>query len=154
MSEMRWVTYTFRQLALDTLFEILKLRVNVFVVEQVCAYSEIEEWDRHGETFHVCGRTEQEKLVAYARLLPPGLRYPEVNLGRVVVRKEFRGQGVGHLLLRRSLDEIQRYWPNVDTKISAQEYLQGFYAGYGFVPISEVYLEDGVPHIEMVKRVS
>lgn len=153
MMDIRWATHPFHQLSLDTLFDMLKLRVDVFVVEQTCAYSEIEECDRHGDTLHLCGQAGEGRLVAYARLLPPGLRYPEVNLGRFVVDKEFRGRGFGHLLLQKSLDDIQRYWPNTDIKISAQDYLQGFYAGYGFTRVSEMYLEDGVPHVEMLKRV-
>ncbi|MEC4680589.1 MAG: GNAT family N-acetyltransferase, partial [Nitrospirota bacterium] len=81
-----------------------------------------------------------------------GLRYAEVNLGRFVVKAEWRKQGIGHQFLQTALQEISRCWPGHATRISAQDYLQAFYAQYGFIRVSDVYLEDGIPHIEMVKE--
>ncbi len=151
LDTIQWKSRTFPQLGLEKFFDILKLRMDVFVVEQACAYSELEEYDRHETTQHLCGRTKNDVLVAYARILPPGLRYPEVNLGRFVVQAKVRRQGLGHLLLQTSLQEIQKLWPGNGVKISAQVYLQEFYAKYGFRPVSEVFSDGGVPHVEMVK---
>jgi ElaA protein len=152
MGIIQWEVKPFRQLAIDTFFELLQLRVDVFVVEQQCAYRELEEYDRHQETRHLSGRSEGGKLIAYARLLPPGLRYSETNLGRFVVRADSRKKGIGHQLLESALQESARCWSHTPIRISAQDYLQAFYAQYGFVRVSDVYLEDGIPHVEMVKK--
>jgi len=152
MSINTWEVKTFQEFTVDELFDVLKLRVDVFVVEQKCAYRELDEYDRHPETRHLSGRNEGGQLIAYARLLPPGLRYPEVNLGRFAVKADFRKQGIGHQLLQAALKEISGCWPKTSIRISAQDYLQAFYERYGFLRVSEVYLEDGIPHVEMVKE--
>ena len=152
MKTIKWDIQNFRELDVAQLYAVLKLRVDVFVVEQACAYAELDEYDRHIETRHLTGHDEFSELIAYARLLPPGLRYPEVNLGRFVVRKESRGKGIGHTLLDKALKEIEINWPGGAIKVSAQDYLQKFYEQYGFARVSDVYLEDGIPHIEMVKE--
>ncbi len=153
MDSIHWETQVFHELAVYQLFDVLQLRVDVFVVEQRCAYRELDEYDRHPEVRHLSGRNDGGELMAYARLLPPGLRYPEVNIGRYVVRADCRRQGIGHQLLKTALQEISGCWPETPIRISAQEYLQGFYAGYGFLRVSDMYLEDGIPHVEMVKEV-
>jgi len=152
MSINQWEVKTFQQLTVDELFDVLQLRVDVFVVEQQCAYRELDEYDRHVETRHLSGRNEGGQLIAYARLLPTGLRYPEVNVGRFVVKADSRKQGIGHQLLQTALQEVSRCWPKTSMKISAQDYLQAFYAQYGFIRVSEVFLEDGIPHVEMRKE--
>jgi ElaA protein len=152
MNNIQWDIKTFQELELTQLFDLLKLRVDVFVVEQACAYPELDAHDRHLETRHLSGHDEVGKLMAYARLLPPGLRFPEVNLGRFVVKTELRKKGIGHQLLQEALKEISRCWPKISIRISAQDYLQAFYAQYGFLRVSEVYLEDGIPHVEMKKE--
>lgn len=152
MSINQWEVKTFQQLTVDELFDVLKLRVDVFVVEQQCAYRELDEHDRHPETRHLSGHDESGQLISYARILPPGLRFPEVNLGRFVVKADSRKQGVGHQLLQAALKEISDCWPKTSIRISSQDYLQAFYAQYGFIRISEVYLEDGIPHVEMLKE--
>ncbi|MDT3779270.1 GNAT family N-acetyltransferase [Nitrospira sp. MA-1] len=152
MSISKWEATTFQHLTVQQLYDVLQLRVDVFVVEQQCAYRELDEYDRHPETKHLSGRNKNGELLAYARILSPGLRYPEVNLGRFVVKADFRKQGIGHQLLRTALREISTYWPKTPIRISAQEYLQAFYEQYGFFRVSDVYLEDGIPHVEMVKE--
>jgi len=149
MNNIQWNIKTFQELTVEQLFEVLQLRVNVFVVEQQCAYPELDDYDRHVETRHLSGRNNDGRLIAYARFLPPGLRYAEVNLGRFVVRAAWRKQGIGHQLLKAALKDISRCWPKTSIKISAQDYLQTVYEQYGFVRVSEVYLEDGIPHVEM-----
>lgn len=153
MNPLQWKTTTFHQFSLDQSFEVFQLRVDVFVVEQHCAYRELDEYDRHSETKHLSGYDEAGQLIAYSRLLPPDLCYPEVNFGRFVVRGDARKQGIGHQLLQKSLQEISRFWPKNPIRISAQEYMQRFYSQYGFIRVSDVYLEDGIPHLEMVKEV-
>ncbi len=152
MPNLQWKAERFYELTVAQLFELFQLRVNVFVVEQQCAYPELDEHDRHAETRHLSGRDESRQLIAYARILPAGLSFPEVSLGRFVVRKDARGQGIGHKLLSEALKEIHTSWPGSAIRISAQDYLQKFYEQYGFTPFSEMYLEDGIPHIEMVKK--
>jgi len=152
MINMQCAVSLFQELTAGQLFDVLKLRVDVFVVEQQCAYRELDEYDRHSEVRHLSGRNEVGELIAYARLLPPGLRYPEANIGRFVVKADFRKQGIGHQLLRTALNEISRCWEQSPIRISAQDFLQAFYAQYGFIRVSDVYLEDGIPHVEMVKE--
>lgn len=151
MVNVTWKIHTFQELTVEELFEVLRLRVDVFVVEQQCAYRELEDWDRHPETVHLSGRNEGGQLIAYARILSPGVRFPEINLGRFVVRADSRKQGIGHHLLRAALQEISRCWPQTSIRISAQDYLQAFYAQYAFIRVSDVYLEDGIPHVDMLK---
>ena len=151
MVNVTWNIHTFQELTVEQLFDVLLLRVDVFVVEQQCAYRELEDWDRHPETVHLSGRNEGGQLIAYARIVSPGVRFPEINLGRFVVKADSRKQGIGHQLLRQALQEISRCWPQTPIRISAQDYLQAFYAQYGFIRVSDVYLEDGIPHVEMVK---
>lgn len=152
MTRLQWEMRTFRQLTVDQLFELLQLRVNVFVVEQQCAYPELDAFDCHAETRHLSGYDGGGHLIAYARILPPGLKIPEVNIGRFVVKRESRGKGAGHELLRTALCLIQKVWPGIAIRVSAQEYLQRFYTQYGFTRVSDVYLEDAIPHVEMLKR--
>ena len=151
-ANIQWTIKTFQQLSVDQLFDVLQLRVAVFVVEQQCAYPELDDYDRHAETRHLSGRDELGHLIAYTRILPAGLKYPEVSVGRFVVESQVRGQGVGHQLLRTALDEIQQCWPNCAIRLAAQEYLQGFYEQHGFTRVSDRYLEDGIPHVEMLKE--
>ena len=152
MNNLQWETKTFHQLSTDQLFDFLKLRVDVFVVEQQCAYRELDDHDRHVETRHLSGHNEAGQLIAYARLLPPGLRFPEVNLGRFVVKAGFRKREIGHQLLEAALKEVSGCWPKTPIRISAQDYLQAFYEQYGFLRVSEVFLEDGIPHVDMLKE--
>jgi ElaA protein len=149
---LQWEVKKFQELTVDQLFELLQLRVEVFVVEQHCAYSELDAYDRYAETRHLSGRDERGQLIAYVRLLPPGLKYAEASMGRFVVKREARGKGIGHELLSTALEIIQKEWPGNAVKIHAQEYLQQFYARYGFTRISNVSLEDGIPHVEMRRK--
>ncbi len=152
MSNIKWKVEKFYELAGAKLFDVLQLRVDVFVVEQQCAYPELDGYDRHAEARHLSGYDESGLLIAYSRLLPPGLRFSEVTLGRFVVKREARGQGLGHRLLRQALQEIHTSWPGCAVRISAQDYLRKFYEQYGFVRMSDVYLEYGISHVEMVKK--
>jgi ElaA protein len=140
----------FEQLTRDELYEILKLRVDVFVVEQNCPYPELDEKDRHPQTQHMVIQDRDGHLVAYCRILPPGLSYPQASIGRVVVASSHRGQGLAESLMQQALPKVLAYWPNAGVQIGAQEHLQKFYQRLGFISHSKVYLEDGIPHIDML----
>lgn len=145
---MQWQCLPFEQLTTHQLYDLLKLRVDVFVVEQNCPYPELDEHDRHPQTHHLLGFQDGE-LVAYLRLLPPGVTYDNVSIGRVLTAQTARGTGAGHALLQQGLIHAERLWPQHTIDIGAQDHLQSYYLQYGFSPISEMYLEDGIPHIDM-----
>lgn len=146
-----WQLKSFAQLTTDELYDALKLRVDVFVVEQCCYYPELDDLDRHKDTLHLfC--YQQQKMTAYLRILAKGQSYPEhLAIGRVVIAKEGRGNGIGHSLMEKSIDICQQYFPQQPIKISAQAHLEGFYNKHHFSRVSEVYLEDDIPHIAMVR---
>lgn len=146
-----WYSYAFTELNIQLLYDILKLRTDVFVVEQNCPYPELDEKDRIDGVYHLVGM-EGETLVAYARLLPPGVSYAEVSIGRVLVAGAARGKGYGQQLLQQALSECERLWPGLDIQIGAQVYLEKVYQQFGFTRNSEDYLEDGIPHVDMVLR--
>ena len=116
------------------------------MVEQNCVYQDVDGFDLNAH--HVIALMESQ-VVAYARLLPPGAKYPDASLGRVVSHASVRGTGVGKLLMNAALSHCDSLWPESGITISAQAYLEKFYLGLGFVTQSEAYLEDGIPHIEM-----
>lgn len=150
MIQIEWEIKPFKGLSTDDLYELLHLRVNVFVVEQNCAYPEIDGRDRHPETYHLVGKNRDGNIVAYLRILPPGLSFKQVSIGRVVVEKSIRGQGISRGMLQKALDWIERIWPGADVKIGAQVYLTDFYQSLGFEAVSEPYDEDGILHIDMI----
>jgi ElaA protein len=138
-----WQWFTFSDLSLDHLYEILALRQRVFSVEQNCVYQDIDFVDQ--EAMHLLG-IENNKLVAYLRLY---MKNAELYFGRVVSAPEKRGQGLGKLLMQKVLAFTKEKYPKVPIYISAQQYLQQFYEAVGFIKISEPYLEDGIFHIRM-----
>ena len=143
----------FNQLSVDDLYEILKLRSNVFVVEQNCAYPDLDEKDRHPQAMHVALKDKDEQLMAYARVLPPNLSYPQPSIGRIVVDSNYRNKGLARKIVQAAIELIQQHWPEQDIQIGAQEYLLSFYQSMGFENNSEMYLEDGIPHRDMLLRV-
>ncbi|WDE04569.1 GNAT family N-acetyltransferase [Thalassomonas viridans] len=145
---MNWKCLTFAELTTEQLYELLKLRVDVFVVEQTCPYPELDDKDRASGVYHLLGY-QGETLIAYARLLPAGISYDNVSFGRVAIAQPARGHGLGQTLMTTILQHCQRLWPNQDIDIGAQEYLLNFYQDFGFKAISEVYLEDDIPHLDM-----
>ncbi|BDD09024.1 GNAT family acetyltransferase [Fulvitalea axinellae] len=138
---------SFRELSLDELYAIIKLRVDVFVVEQECPYPELDDKDQ--KSLHVLCWKKGE-LVAYARLLPENISYPEASIGRFVVRQDQRKHGYGKVLMSGCLDFIINRWGCDSIKIQAQNYLKDFYKSFGFKAITSPYLEDGIPHIDMI----
>ena len=147
---MRWENVAFAELALERLYELLRLRVDVFVVEQACAYPELDGRDLLPETRHLLGLDEEGRIVAYARILAPGVSYPDASIGRVLVAETARGGGVAHQLMQNAIAVARAHWPDANIQIGAQEYLADFYRRQGFLQMSEVYLEDGIPHMDML----
>ncbi|WP_286235215.1 GNAT family N-acetyltransferase [Thalassotalea sediminis] len=149
---MNWLDVTFPALTLDQLYDLLKLRVDVFVVEQTCYYPELDDLDRHPETRHIMAY-QGEKLAAYLRILPAGTSYNDnPAIGRVVIANYARGAGLGHQLMQKALVSCQQHFPNQRVKMSAQEHLTAFYNTHGFIECSNTYLEDGIPHICMIQK--
>jgi len=126
MKNLEWQRNSFQNLSNALLYEIIKLRVDVFVVEQNCPYAELDSKDNHPDTIHITASMNSE-LIAYARILPPGLSYPEVSMGRFIVKQPFRRQGIGSELVSKCLAEKFSLWPNYKIKISAQEHLKPYY---------------------------
>lgn len=149
---MKWDQHSFEQFDINTLYDIIKLRIDIFVVEQTCYYPELDNLDRDSQTIHVYAYQDKQ-LMAYLRCLAPGVAYPkESAIGRVVIAPEARGQNLGHELLRRGVAACEQAWPQHDIHLSAQAHLQGYYGKHGFNSVGEGYLEDGIPHIGMVRK--
>ena len=145
-----WSCKPFADLTLTELYAVLRLRSEIFVVEQNCPYLDIDGLDE--PAFHLLGRTEAGELAAYTRLLPKGVSYPEyASIGRVVVAEAHRRGGLGQELMRESLACCNRLFGAGPIKIGAQQYLARFYQGLGFEQCSEGYDEDGIPHIPMLR---
>lgn len=149
MSKTTWLTKSFNELTTDQLYDALKLRIDVFVVEQTCYYPDLDGLDKNPNTLHLLGYQDNE-LVAYLRILPKGLSYDNyASIGRVAISESARGTGLGHELMQQALAIYHHHWPQVPLKISAQEHLEKYYQQHGFICVSEMYLEDNIPHIAM-----
>jgi ElaA protein len=134
------------------LHDALLLRHLVFVEEQDCpGWRDIDGRDLDEGTRHLLGQRRDGALVAYARLLPPGDDGHAV-IGRIVVAEAARGTGTGHDLVDRAVDACASLWPGTTVRIEAQDRLRAFYVGHGFEPVSEVYVEDDIPHVTMLRR--
>jgi ElaA protein len=141
----------FQGLSLETLYAILALRQEVFMIEQTCYYLDADGRDQ--VSWHLMGRDAQGKIVAYARLLPPGVPFEgHTSIGRVLSVAEVRRTGAGRALLQKAIEESTRIFGHFPICISAQSYLLQFYRSFGFVEEGEEYLEDGIPHIHMVRE--
>ncbi|MDT6981306.1 GNAT family N-acetyltransferase [Levilactobacillus zymae] len=142
---------SFAQLTTQELWAIYQLRTAVFVVEQACAYQEVDALDQ--TAVHLMGVAPDGQLQAYARLIPRAANH--VQIGRVVVATTARGRGTGRELVTQALQTIRQQWPAVQQiDIEAQAYLQKFYASFGFQPVSDVYLDTGIPHLDMILPVT
>ena len=139
----------FHELYLKELYYILQLRSEVFCVEQNCVYQDLDGKDM--QAYHMMGNKNGE-LIAYTRLFKPGEYYEEASIGRVVVKKNERKYGYGQDIMRASIDCIEKTFLTNGIRISAQSYLERFYGTLGFVKEGEEYLEDGIPHIPMVRK--
>jgi ElaA protein len=147
--QIEWSLKKFSDLSPYEIYAILQLRNEVFVVEQNCVFQDADDKDQ--ASYHLQG-TWQQKLVAYTRIVPPGVIYTEASIGRVVTSPAIRRKSAGRLLMEKSIKAVYDVCGTGAIKIGAQLYLRNFYESFGFLPISDTYLEDGIPHIYMQKN--
>lgn len=148
MNMTNWQCLPFSRLTTHQLYALLKVRVDVFVVEQTCPYQELDDKDTHPGVLHLIGY-DGDVIVAYARLLPPGLSYPSASIGRVLTVSAKRGSGLGYTLIEQALATCEVNWPGQNIEIGAQDHLRRFYEHFGFEATSTMYLEDDIPHVDM-----
>ena len=144
-----WELKKFKELSPQKLYNIMHLRAEVFIIEQQCFYQDADGKD--AKSFHLLGHDSNDNLVAYSRILPSGVSYKEVSIGRVVVPKKVRKKEVGRALMIQAIDAVNKIYGNVSIRISAQCYLKDFYTEFGFSVIGEKYMEDGIPHFQMLR---
>ena len=146
-----FAVHSFAELDADLLYRIVRRREEVFVVEQECAYLDADGHDR--DAWHVIGFDDGGDLVAYARILPPGATQADhPSIGRVLTVPSVRGHGVGRALMEWTLAQVDRLFAGATVKISAQTHLEDFYVSLGFRTVGDGYLEDGIPHVAMVRE--
>lgn len=143
-----WRLMTFEDLRVGELYEVLRLRSEVFVVEQQCVFQDIDGDDR--EAHHLLG-VQGGELKAYARCFGPGAKATEASIGRVVTRPTARGTGLGHALMGQAVAAVSQVWGPQAIRVGAQAHLAGFYAKHGFVDQGKPYIEDDIPHLEMIR---
>jgi ElaA protein len=144
-----WKIKSFENLSVNELYDILRLRSEIFVVEQNCVYLDLDGKDKLA--LHLFGEFEG-KIVGYSRLFKPGITFDNASIGRVVVDANYRDRKWGHDLMREAIAGIKNHFGESKVTIGAQLYLKKFYESHGFVQTSEMYLEDDIPHIEMKRE--
>jgi len=149
MNGLTWRTCRFDDLSVRELEYIYMARQQVFAIEQHCVYLDVDGCDE--EAWHVAAWSAQHRVpLAYARLIDPGRKYAEPSMGRVITTQAARGMGLGRTLVRRVIELSRREFPGHGMRISAQSQLERFYAAEGFVIVGQRYMEDGIPHTEML----
>jgi len=144
-----WILKSFEELTPKELYSILQLRNEVFIVEQHCPYPDCDNKDL--KAWHLMG-IQQDQLLAYSRLLAPGISYSESSIGRVVSSPSARKRGIGKKLMRESIAQIRNLFQTDTIRIGAQLYLKKFYESFGFIAEGDIYLEDNIPHIQMLRK--
>lgn len=144
-----WILKSFDKLAVNELYAILRLRTEVFVVEQNCVFQDMDNKDQ--QCHHLMGWNDN-LLAAYTRLVPPGVSYEQASIGRVVTSPLARGGGLGKTLMEKSIEETLNLYGPGSIKIGAQLYLKKFYQSLGFSQIGDIYDEDGIDHIHMIRQ--
>ncbi|MFZ4057428.1 MAG: GNAT family N-acetyltransferase [Ferruginibacter sp.] len=145
-AHLNWTFHSFPKLSVAQLYSILQLRAAVFVVEQNCVYQDLDNYDE--QAYHLCA-WDGTTLVAYCRILPPGLVYPDASIGRVISNINYRKLGIGKQLMEKAIFHSLQTFKDQCISISAQLYLLDFYSNLGFHFIGKPYLEDNIPHIKM-----
>ena len=145
-----WRLARFDELSAREVHDILQARSAVFVVEQDCVFQDVDGADP--ASLHLAGRDPAGVLLAYCRLIPPGIKFPEPSIGRVLTTGAARRKGLGRVLMAEAVRRAQGLWPGQALRIGAQLYLEAFYGEFGFAKCSEPYDEDGIPHIEMLRE--
>lgn len=146
--ELQWRWYRLEEFDALTLYGYLQLRQDIFVVEQNCAYPDMDQYDAVSQ--HLLGRDQNGRILAALRLVPPGLKYPEPSIGRVITHADARRGGTGSKLVAEGLRQSGLLYPGLGHQIGAQSHLQGFYGRFGFIATGPEYLEDNIPHVDMV----
>ncbi len=144
-----WKIKPFASLSSKELYEILKIRQEVFIVEQTCYYVDADGYDQ--QAVHIWAE-RAGKILAYSRVFEPGIKYAEASIGRVLTSPNYRKINLGKILLRFSIDTIEARFRTRSIRISAQDYLLSFYSEFGFEDTGKKYLEDDIPHTEMLKN--
>lgn len=150
MNEIEWICKTFDTLNPHEVYAILQLRSEVFVVEQNCVFQDIDGKDQ--QSYHLMGWSAND-LAAYARLVPAGVSYKFISIGRIVTSLRYRNKGAGKALLNTAIEKCNNLFGRQTIKIGAQLYLKNFYESFGFTQVGEVYDEDGILHIGMIRTV-
>jgi ElaA protein len=143
-------TYIYNELTTNQLYNILKLRAEVFVVEQNCAYQDLDNKDN--KALHLTGEINNE-IIAYTRIFKKGDYFTNSSIGRVLVKKEFRKKELGKVIMEKSIEIIKKNTKEEKIEISAQKYLTKFYKDLGFKKTGKEYLEDNIPHIKMILKI-
>lgn len=143
-----WYTSDYENLTKDDFHDIVQLRIEVFVIEQDCPYQDLDGKDQN--SWHLWCRLSNGNVAAYIRIVKPGISYSEVSIGRVVTSMEARKMGLGKMIMTKGIDFIHEQLGKVPIRISAQCYLEKFYTDLGFKDCEKRYLEDGIPHMEML----
>lgn len=152
MTTLRWQFSRFDELPLRDWYAASEARIDVFVVEQNCPFQDNDGADFH--SWHLLGWHETEgrrELAAYCRLVDPGIKFAEPSIGRVVTARAFRSKGLGKTLMAEALSRHDALYPALDNRIGAQQRLEKFYQGFGFATVSAPYMEDGIPHVHMLR---
>ena len=145
-----WQIKHYSELSLNDFHDLIALRIKVFVVEQNCPYQELDGKDK--KAFHLIGKSVEGETLGTLRILPLGVSYSEASIGRVVIDEKVRGQKLGHLMMKKALTFIENKFEENNVRISGQKYLKKFYEDLNFVDVGKEYLEDGIPHLEMVLK--
>lgn len=149
MTDTIWKVKTFNELTTAELYEIIKARVDVFVVEQNCPYPDLDHYDQ--KAIHLWAEEEGEVL-AYCRIFDKEIKYPETSIGRVITTQKARGTGMGRQMISYAVQIIENRLKSTEIRISAQDYLIRFYSEFGFFDTGKKYMEDNLPHTEMVRK--
>jgi ElaA protein len=145
--DVNWQWYRLSELSAVQLYAMLEARIAIFVVEQNCPYQDLDGLDLDAE--HLIAWSGRE-VAGYLRVLGPGTRFEDPSIGRIITTQRFRGTGLGRELVAKGIERARLRYPGRPLRISAQQYLEEFYASFGFATVSEPYLEDNIPHVEML----
>jgi ElaA protein len=145
--DLRWQWCRLGELSAEQVYAVLAARVAIFVVEQNCAYQDLDGLDADAEHLIVWSGAE---VAGYLRVLGPGTRFDDPSIGRIITTQPFRGSGLGRDLVAKGIERTRLRYPGQPVRISAQQYLEKFYRDFGFVTVSQPYLEDNIPHVEML----
>jgi ElaA protein len=142
---------SFQELSLEVFHDIIALRIQIFIIEQNCPYQEVDGKDKLAH--HLFFKNEMDEIIAVTRILPQGISYAEVAIGRVVVHEDYRGTGLGNQLMADSMNFVRDKYGEVPVRLSAQKHLENYYGNHGFKSTGNEYLEDGIPHVEMLYNI-